>query len=84
MSNHYCELANHTVIDIHKEVTISACQTHCNDHPECKFIQMQCGTECWLLSDCGTPTPSNCGTYVTQPRDGTFSFRFYVMKAPSK
>ncbi|CAK9016151.1 unnamed protein product [Durusdinium trenchii] len=57
--------------DAHKlgRMSLAACLAQCNEQANCRAVQYDCGTECWLLPSCETLLPDNwCGssTYLKE------------------
>eukprot|EP00930_Biecheleria_cincta_P065273 TRINITY_DN5101_c0_g1_i1.p1 TRINITY_DN5101_c0_g1~~TRINITY_DN5101_c0_g1_i1.p1 ORF type:complete len:1132 (-),score=155.44 TRINITY_DN5101_c0_g1_i1:32-3166(-) len=45
-------------------ISLSSCMDRCSKHSNCKAIQYDCNTECWLLDHCASQLPSSCGSSV--------------------
>jgi len=43
-------------------ITVEQCMDACRQNVECEAIQMDCGTNCYLLPGCSDPRSTSCGT----------------------
>eukprot|EP00913_Durusdinium_trenchii_P027224 g25542.t2 len=62
VSNRYCSRQDYAT-QLPAAMSLQACMDECKSR-NCKVIQYDCGTHCWLLDNCGSETESGCQSSV--------------------
>ena len=54
-------------------MSLAACMTQCVAR-DCRVIQYDCGSECWLLDSCGEHKESSCSSSALVEHEATYWF----------